>query len=201
MHSQHTSLSVTETEQGRAFWLEQGRARQHLAKVTEADILIVPLKDFRERVPFIFHQNTDAFARFLASSLNGKATVEVMADDEEYVEITLHSAAFRFSPIIVGYVVAPLVVGLLTNYLYDVLKAEPGDSVEMSLVIEDQKCRSVKVDFKGDVKDFAMVADKVGQVSRECTAISTAPGTNSDRGGASGSSPKRAAPSHQEGNQ
>jgi len=169
-----SAIEASETEQHRAFWLAQGLAQQIRDEVSAADVLIVPLKDFRERVPFVFHQDTIAVARFLSKALAGQAKVEVLADDEEFVEIALHSDEYRFSTMLVNYLVAPLVVGLLTNYLYDVLKAQPGDSVEMSLIVEDQHCRAMKVNFKGDAKDFNLMADKVGQLSRECMTASSA---------------------------
>jgi hypothetical protein len=169
-----SAIEVSETDQHRAYWLSQGLAQQSLEEVTAADVLIVPLKDFRERIPFVFHQDTITVARFLEKTLAGQAKIEVLADDEEYLEIALHSEEFRFSPMLVSYVVAPLLVGLLTNYVYDVLKAKPGDSVEMSLIVEDQHCRAMKVSFKGDAKDFNLLADKVGELSRECMNVSPA---------------------------
>jgi hypothetical protein len=167
-------LSISDTEQGRAFWLGQGLARQHLERVSAADVLIVPLKDFREGVPFVFHQDTAGLFHFLANSLDGQATIEVVADDDEYMELALHSASHRFSTIIVNYVLAPLVINLLSNYLYDTVKAKPGDSVELNIVIEDHECRSMRVGFKGEAKDFALIADKVGQISRDCLSAARA---------------------------
>ncbi|WP_377701303.1 hypothetical protein [Pseudoduganella sp. UC29_71] len=172
-------VEISASEQDRPFWLSQGLASKNADEVAAADILIVPLKDFREGIPFAFHQDTIAVARFLGKALSGKASLEVLADDDEFVELMLHSAEFRFSTIIVSYLIAPLVVGLLTNYLYDVLKAKPGDSVEMNLIVEDQQCRSMKVNFKGDAKDFNQMADKVGQLSRECAALGPATKANS----------------------
>lgn len=168
-----SSIEISATEQDRSFWLGQGLARQHFEEVSAAEILIVPLKDFREGVPFAFHQDTASFARYLSKKLAGQAKIEVLADDEEYIEIALHGASIRISTIVVSVVVAPLLVNLLSSYIYDELKAKPSDSVEMSLVIEDHDCRAMRVGFKGDAKDFVLVADKVNQISRECMAAKT----------------------------
>jgi hypothetical protein len=167
-------LSISETDQGRAFWIDQGLARQYLERVSAADVLIVPLKDFRDGVRFVFHQDTAMFSRWLAEHLKGQATIEVLADDDEYMELALHGAAHRFSTIIVSYVLAPFVINLLSAYLYDVLKTNPGDAVELKIVIEDHECRAMQVDFKGEAKDFALIADKVGQISRDCMSAAHA---------------------------
>lgn len=168
-----TAIEVTITEQGRAFWLGQGLAHENFEKVSSADVLIVPLKDFRSELPFAFHSNTAMFARFLARNLAGQAKIEVLADDDEYIEISLHSKEIRISTIIVTAVVVPLLVNLLSSYIYDELKAKPNDSVEMSLVIEDQNCRSLHIGFHGNAKEFPLFADKVTQISRECVSTNT----------------------------
>ena len=94
--------------------------------------------------------------------------MEICVNDDEYVEIALHSASYRISRIVVNYVIAPLVVGLLTNYIYDELKAKPSDNVEFSLIVEDHECKSLHFAFKGEAKDFNLLADKVGQMARDC---------------------------------
>lgn len=163
-----SSLEVSATEKNSSFWLGQGLARQNFREVSAAEVLIVPFKDFREGVPFAFHQDTPSFARYLAKNLAGQAKIEVLADDEEYIEIALHGASIRLSTIVVSAVIAPVMINLLSSYIYDELKAKPGDTVEMSLVIEDNHCRAMHVGFKGDAKDFVSAADRVRQIAREC---------------------------------
>ena len=163
-----SSLEVSATEHGRSFWLDQGLARQNFEGVSAAEVLIVPLKDFREGVAFAFHQDTASFARYLTKNLAGQAKIEVLADDDEYVEIALHGASLRFSTLVVSAVIAPVLLNLLSSYIYDELKAKPSDTVEMSLVIESHDCRSVHVGFKGEARDFVSAADKIRQIAREC---------------------------------
>jgi len=134
----------------------------------------VPLKNFREGVPFAFHQDTAALYRYLAGRLKDHATIEVVADDDEYVEVSLHGASHRLSTIVVNYVLAPVVINLLSSYLYDELKTMPHDNVELTIVIEDHECRAMKLGFKGEAKDLALIADKVGQMSRDCTRAANA---------------------------
>lgn len=162
------SFELTPTKQDRAFWLGQGLARQNFEVVSAAEVLIVPLKDFREGVAFAFHQDTASFARYLAKNLAGQAKIEVLADDDEYVEIALHGASLRFSTIVVTAVVAPVLINLLSSYIYDELKAKPSDTIEMSLIIEDHHCHAMHLEFKGEAKDFVSAADKIKQVARDC---------------------------------
>lgn len=163
-------LTISETSESKKYWLQQGLGKGFESNLASADVLLVPEKDFREGVPFVFHQDTPSFYRYLSSRLLGQATVEICATDDEYLEISLHSATFRISRIVANYVIAPMLIGILTNYIYDELKAKPSDSVEVSLTIEDHECKSFNFSFSGEAKDFNLLADKVGQMSRDCQA-------------------------------
>jgi hypothetical protein len=165
-------ITMFEVTEGKSYWLQLGLARGHMAEVRSADALIVPEKDFRQGVPYVFHQDTTTLYQYLKKSVNGQFLIEVCADDHEFVEISLHSASFRISTIVVTFAVAPLLVNLLSSYLYDYMKAKPTDSVEASLVIEDHECRAFKFNFKGEAKDFNLLADKVGELARNCEAAS-----------------------------
>lgn len=172
MNSMTTSLDPVQTIENREYWVAQGLGAQHRDQLIAADALIVPEKDFRDGVPFVFHQDTTTLYKFLSEQLKGQIAIEICASDDEYVEISLHSASFRISKIVMSYVAAPLIVGLLTNYLYDELKAKPTDKVEASLVIEDHQCHGFRFEFKGDAKDFHLLSDKVVELARNCKAAS-----------------------------
>jgi hypothetical protein len=165
-------IAVSEVTEGKAYWLQLGLATGHMAEVSSADALIVPEKDFRQGVPYVFHQDTTTLYQYLKKHLSSEFAIEVCADDHEFVEISLHSASFRISKIVASVAVAPLLVNLLSSYLYDYMKAKPTDNVEASLVIEDHECRAFKFDFKGEAKDFNLLADKVGELARNCEAAS-----------------------------
>jgi hypothetical protein len=162
------ALTVTETTESRKFWLDQNIVRGFETQLTAADVLIVPLIDFRPGVKYVFHQDTPALYEYLRSALADQMVVEICANDEEYLEIALHSNFLRLSRTVVSYAVAPVVIGLLTNYIYDELKAKPGDTVELSLTIEDEQCKAFNFSFNGEAKDLTLIADKVGQMARDC---------------------------------
>lgn len=165
-------LTVSETPESKEYWLQQGLGRGFEGVLSSADALIVPEKDFRQGVAFVFHQDTTTLYRYLSTQLAGILSIEICSNDDEYLEISLHSASFRLSKIVVNYVAAPLLVGLLTNYLYDQMKAKPTDMVEATLVVEDHECRSFKFSYTGEAKDFGLLADQVGELTRKCTAAS-----------------------------
>lgn len=168
-------LVVSETSESKEYWLQQGLGRGIEAMLATADALIVPERNFRDGVAFVFHQDTTTLYRYLSTNLEGVISIEICSNDDEYLEISLHSASFRLGKIVVSYVAAPLLIGLLTNYLYDQMKAKPTDNVEATLVVEDHECRSFKFSYKGEAKDFGLLADQVGELARKCTAASGRP--------------------------
>jgi len=165
-------LTVFETQESKEYWLQQGLGQGFEVALSAADALIVPEKDFREGIAFTFHQDTTTLYRYLSTQLAGSLSIEICSNDDEYLEVSLHSASFRLSKIVVNYVAAPLLVGLLTNYLYDEMKAKPTDNVEATLIVEDHECRSFKFAYRGEAKDFGLLADQVGELTRKCTDAS-----------------------------
>jgi hypothetical protein len=161
-------LAVTETIESRQFWVAQEFLKSLEPQLSAADVLIVPMREFRPGVDFVFHQDTPALFEYLKAGLAGQAVVEICAADDEYLEIALHSNIFRLSQIVVSYAIAPVVFGLLTNYIYDELKAKPKDTVELSMTIEDDQCKAFKYSFSGQAKDLDLLADKVAQMARDC---------------------------------
>lgn len=166
-------LTVSETTESREFWLNQDIVKGLEQQLAAAGVLIVPLHEFRPGVKYVFHQDTPALYEYLKSKLANQIIVEICASDDEYLEIALHSNFLRLSQIVLSYAVAPIVFGLLTNYIYDELKAKPGDTVELSLIIEDDQCKAFNFSFKGDAKDLTLMADKVGQMARDCKQRAT----------------------------
>lgn len=165
-------LTITPTDETKKLWLDSGLGEQHKEEISAADILIVPEKNFREGIEYVFFQDTIKLLNYLKTELNGTLIIDLCASDEEYLEIALHSHTYRISKLFVGWVAAPIVIGLLTNYIYDELKAKPSDTVELSVVIENQDCKSFEFKFNGEAKDLNQLADKVGQMARDCKAAS-----------------------------
>jgi len=163
-------LVVTLTDESRQTWLDIDLGSGYQAEIAAANVLIVPERDFRNGIKYVFFQDTINLLNFFQTELNGKLTVEICANDEEYLELALHSATFRISKILVEVIVAPLIVDLLSTYISDELKAKPTDTVELSIVIEDHDCKSFEFKYKGEAKDLNQLSDKVGQLARDCQA-------------------------------
>ncbi len=163
-------LVVEATDHNKEYWQASGLGRGLEEALAIAEVLLVPQESDRDGLKFYFYQDASALYEFLKEGLGGQVRVELFATDEEYIEVALHSHVHRIGTILVTFVAAPLAINLLSNYVYDVLKAKPEDVVEASVVVEDHECKAFKVTYKGEAKGFATLSDKVGQIARDCEA-------------------------------
>jgi hypothetical protein len=161
------TITTAESNELIPYWTSKGLGKDNAAAIASADILLVPMERFRNEVEFVFHQGTPRLFNFLKEGAVAY-NVEICVDDDQYLELALHGAAHRLGTIIVTYVAAPLLVGLLTNYVYDELRAKPQDTVEASIVVEDHDCRGFSFHFDGNASDFHLLADAVGELSKKC---------------------------------
>jgi hypothetical protein len=161
-------VTVEETEENKDHWLSLGLGKGHEADLKRADVLLVPERSARPGVAFYFHQDTAALFQYLQEGVDGQVVVELCASKDEYVEVALHSSILRIGKIVLTTAAVPVVMNLLSNYVYDELKAKPSDVVEASVVVEDHECKAFKFTFKGAAKDFHLLASDVAQLAREC---------------------------------
>ncbi|WP_038889215.1 hypothetical protein [Vibrio campbellii] len=94
---------------------------------------------------------------------NGLCTT-VYASDDEYIELSLHGADHWIGKLFINEVTIPLFVGLLTNYVYDELKAEPDDNIAINVVVERGSDNSISVDFRGKVDDLTLALNEINKL-------------------------------------
>ena len=164
------SLDILEIDESKQYWVNQEFISQKTRDaLISADVIIAPMLNFREDVEVSFHQGTLSFFNYLHENLETKSLKAVVCSpDDEYYEIALHSKEYRFSKIIINSAVAPIILGLLTSYIYDELKAKPEDKLNTSIVIEFNDCKTYKLDFDGKASDFPSVIDKIKELTESC---------------------------------
>lgn len=170
-------LVASITEDGRDFWIGQNFLSESVRNsLRDSDVVITPLLNFRDGIAVSFHQGTVSFLDYLSIGLQeNHYKVEICAPDNEYYEIALHSRAHRLSNIVVTNIAAPLAVSLMASYIYDELKAKPNDTISTSITIEQADCKTSKIEFDGNVKDFPLVIDEVKRLSEPCEEGSERP--------------------------
>lgn len=143
-----------------AYWSERpfvsGATRTSL---TEAEVLLVPWEDFRDTKGPLFPAGTSELFQFLKDRAPD-THIEVCADDAEYKELALHGDIIFLGTILMQYIVAPVFVALLAEFIkkqlpFGVEKAE----VRAHLLIEQgtgEHRRVVRVDYEGPAAKFEL---------------------------------------------
>ncbi|PSW86367.1 hypothetical protein [Photobacterium damselae] len=168
------SIVVTSGE-SRASWIEDVSLSSGLKETVEnSSILFLPVKNFRGKVDFAFPQGTLDLYNYLKKEIEGTGTVEICIDDERYSEIALYSRKIRFGKIIVNVVFAPLIVGLLTNYMYDQLSVKGEDNVTIAISVESE-CQNYEVHYDGTAEDFGTINESIKNILANCNINESTP--------------------------
>jgi len=138
---------------------------QILKKIRQADILILPYENFRGRTEYLFPEDTYAFFDYLSEQLKETGLViEICSTDEEYKELELHADVINIADIILNYTILPLVINLVSNYLYDKLKKYNRKNINTNINLTVEKNgRSKKIHYEGSIENFVEVMKSISK--------------------------------------
>jgi hypothetical protein len=136
------------------------------AELDKADVLILPKRNFRPEVPLCFPERTGEIFKFLETEFaKMNKSIGLAVSDDEYKEIELHDFWIYLPTMYIqSQVVLPLIINLLSNWIYDkfakhpAVKEEP--KVKFSAIIETAKGNK-EIKFEGDNKSFKQLMDKI----------------------------------------
>ena len=88
-----------------------------------ANVLIIP-DGKSSKNNNIFPVTTTELYRYLQKKSPSQVKLDIATKDEDYVELAQHSDLLNLPTIIVSGVILPIIIGLITNYIYDELKSD-----------------------------------------------------------------------------
>jgi hypothetical protein len=152
-------LEITEVETTIHSWsTSEFLSESTREAISKASVLIIPQMGFRDYSEPLFPVGTTELFSYLRSAAETNLNIEIAIDDEDYREIALHSDIVRIATIVVEYYVAPILSGLLVNYITSRLgRGFTEGRVEATVVVADSdgvKSRSWELKYKGPAKTF-----------------------------------------------
>ena len=129
-------------------------------ELRDVEILILPSSEEKNA----FYSGTLEILDYLHEN-SDSTKVEIFSTDDEYRELGLHSADFWIGTFWVSSVVVPLLVNLISNYIYDKLKAKDDDHVSLKVIVEGKKGKSKAISFDGNVENLNKALDAVSELS------------------------------------
>jgi hypothetical protein len=131
--------------------------RQQLA---EANVLITPSSGYGTFDGHYFPQGTENVLHFLRARQQDSFHIDICIDDKDYKELTLHSDLVTLPDIIVLYIGAPMLAGLLVEYIkYKLGSRINKTSIKANITLTDETAeRSVTLSYEGNANDFDKIA-------------------------------------------
>lgn len=140
--------------------------QKYINDIKQANLLIIPDENYSGEKALIFPETTSEFFSYVRENSGPKIKSDIAISDDEFQKLELHSAAITVATIIVQYVVLPIATGLITAFLYDLVKKhrrkEEDTSAEVNIIVEETKTKkSKKVTYKGPVSGVKDALDSI----------------------------------------
>ena len=126
-----------------------------IPKIKEANMLLIPNENLRENTGITFPETTIEFYEFLKEKANDSFKPDIAISDENFKKINMHSALVPLATIICTIVIVPMVVNLVSAFLYDLafhyLRKKEELAADVNLIIQDENGKSLRLHYKGPV--------------------------------------------------
>ncbi|EOS9418527.1 hypothetical protein ACNKYB_003567 [Yersinia enterocolitica] len=149
-------------------WLERVQLPPDMIEsVRHSSVLFLPIENFRGVINYSFPQGTVDLFLYIQKHMTHLGQTELCIADDDYQELALYSREIRLGHLLVTQVVAPVLIGLLTSYVYDIIKSAPEDNVTLTLQIEGE-CNDYLLSYNGPAKDFRQIEPRLLQLTNGC---------------------------------
>lgn len=142
---------------------------EYLEDIKRANLLIIPEEGYESEGTVLFPETTREFFEFIRENSGNDVLSDIAISDDNFQRIEIHSAAIEVATIIVESLFFDVAVGLITSFLYDLIKKhhrEPEDTAAKVKIIaqETKKKKSKMIIYKGPVSG---VKDTLEQASKD----------------------------------
>ncbi|MEG4796558.1 hypothetical protein QUA69_15865 [Microcoleus sp. LAD1_D1] len=137
-------------------WLAKPYVSDNLRQqLSQSNILLLPLENFREGTGIIFPTGTDDVFSYLKENSPENVCVDILVEDSDYKEIALFSdLLILLGGFIVTSLIAPIFVNLISDYLLKKrLPQKTASQVRIEILVEGYK-ETTRVYYEGSVSDF-----------------------------------------------
>lgn len=135
----------------------------------QANCLILPYKNFREGIDYCFSEYAQEVVEY--SRTNPDIKMDIVATDDNYKVIELHSLLLSIGIFVATSVVTPIVVNVISSYVYDKIKElhEKKENVEVrvTFISVNADGTSKQINYDGPANQLETVVDQIKALSGE----------------------------------
>jgi len=133
--------------------------------IKEANLLILPYKNFRDGVDYCFTEYGEEFLRYVKGRNLNEVKADIAITDDKYRVIEMHSLLIDIGIILLKEGIVSVAFGLLTNYVYDKIKtlhAKKEDvNIRFEIISQDASGESKSIRYDGPASEFNDVKETV----------------------------------------
>lgn len=163
IHESNKECSVKVTETGLTF--EEVYAKPYITaqikpEIMSANALLLPSENFREGHELLFPEYTAEFFSYIKENQAGKLHIDIGVSDEDFKPIEMHSELLLLPMILVEWVAFPLLINVISSYLYNFIaqrhNAKNEHKAKIRITVQETKTKTVKtIEYEGDADKFA----------------------------------------------
>lgn len=120
-------------------------------QLSEANVLIIPY-NYGEKYN-VFPVGTVELYRYLHKNSPDQVKIDIVTKDDEYLELAQHSDLVTLATIVVSGAIAPVLLGLITNYIYDKMVSK-GSRVKSEIIIVNDDGTSTSIKYSGPTAEY-----------------------------------------------
>lgn len=157
-------ITITESDVNFETWLAKPFISEQLrTELKNANVLLLPLEEFRGHKKPMFMAGTDSLLDFLLKNKPDAMNLDICIEDDDYNELRLHDITVVLGIFLATSVVVPVLVNLISDYLKNrIFKDKPpvDEKISFDIHIVEDDGSSRKLTYNGPAKNFDTLVRK-----------------------------------------
>lgn len=141
--------------------IQNDKLLKSIVGLSDNEVFLMPMSSFRGVDKYTYEEGTYDLFNYLKS--NSDKDIK-LAFYDYYYENVMHSEVLRIASLVVTSVTFPIVIGLLTNYIYDKISHHGSSSedikLDMSIKVKKNE-KIIDIKYEGEVSDLANVINEI----------------------------------------
>lgn len=130
--------------------------KELMNEIKQANVLLIPDYIKREdREGYVFPECTQEFLEYVKDNGSDSLIPDIAIDDENFKKLELHSAVITIATFVVTGIVLPMMINLVSNYLYDQVKKMHREKkdvyAKVNIITTEEGKKSKKISYEGPV--------------------------------------------------
>lgn len=144
--------------------------QEYIEEIKQANVLFLPDENRYDEDGVHFPETASEMFQYFRDKATGNMNVNIAISDTEFQMLEKHADIIEIVKLIVDSTVFNIVIGLITNFIYDKLKKEhknPDEvNAKLEIIVEDRKAKtSKKISYEGPSSEIQNVLNTTNLIA------------------------------------